>query len=98
MDKIDVMPLLSKAKIDHILPTLKCCKKKREPTFHHDLQIALLNELKLPVPETVEEIEADPFLLLGYGVNAYFSSLTSVIKMFAMVSWAHHLIRSVQKK
>lgn len=32
------------------------------------------------------DVQKDPFLLLGYGVNAYFASMLHMAKMFAMVT------------
>lgn len=31
-------------------------------------------------------IEKDPFLLLGYGVNAYFNTMIHLTKMFAVIT------------
>lgn len=46
--------------------------------------MALLNEMDLLLPENAEEIEEDPYLLLGYGINAYFEIL---IYCFQMCIW-----------
>ena len=37
-------------------------------------------------PKNQEQIKNDPFLLLGYGVNAYFSTMMHIAKMFAVIS------------
>ena len=40
------------------------------------------------LPENDEEIEEDPYLLLGYGLNAYFDVLMSAVNMFIVLSVA----------
>lgn len=52
------------------------------------MKLALLSELDLPLPENDEEIEEDPYLLLGYGLNAYFDVLMSAVKMFMVLTVA----------
>lgn len=53
-------------------------KKKKEP-FADALNQCLLKELDLLPPEVDMN---DPYLALGYGVNAYFSILGQISKMF----------------
>jgi hypothetical protein len=43
--------------------------------FKFGLRKALMQEMDLTPPEGQDAIEGDPFLLLGYGVNAYFDIL-----------------------
>ena len=51
-----------------------CCAKKKKP-FAQALMVCLLNELELEAPE----VNADePYLALGYGINAYFQILNSL--------------------
>ena len=88
MDIEDTHPLKFKARVEHILPICKRCKKKEKPSFKHSMRLALLSELDLPAPENDEEIEEDPFLLLGYGLNAYFDVLVSAMNMFLVLSIA----------
>lgn len=52
------------------------------------MKLALLSELDLPLPENDEEIEEDPYLLLGYGLNAYFDVLMSAVWMFVVLTVA----------
>ena len=52
------------------------------------MKLALLSELDLPLPENDEEIEEDPYLLLGYGLNAYFDVLMSAVGMFIVLTVA----------
>lgn len=88
MDIQDTHPLKEKARLEHILPICKRCKKKDKPNFKHSVKLALLSELDLPLPENDEEIEEDPFLLLGYGLNAYFDVLLSAVSMFLVLTVA----------
>ena len=50
------------------------------------MRLALLNELDLILPENAEEVEEDPYLLLGYGINAYFDILSYLMKVFFVIS------------
>jgi hypothetical protein len=56
--------------------------KKKKP-FAQALKLSILQELNLTPPE---ENLSEPFLTLGYGVNAYFDILASVSKMFLWVT------------
>jgi hypothetical protein len=62
----------------HYVPGCRKCCKKPEQSFRSKLKNALLDELELPVPENDEEIRDDPYLLLGYGCNAYYDVLRAV--------------------
>jgi len=42
--------------------------------------------MDLVPPEGDELIQADPFLLLGYGVNAYFDILYQLINCFVFIT------------
>ena len=55
-----------------------CCAKKRKP-FKSALRECMLNELDLKAPK---EDLSDPYLVLGYGVNAYYQILASLARMF----------------
>jgi hypothetical protein len=80
MDIEDLHPLRSRVKFDHIVPALKifrsCIKKK--PDFKHALRKTLLDEMKIKMPKSENQIIEDPFLILGYGVNAYFDIMLSL--------------------
>lgn len=86
MDLQDIHPLKRLTKSKHILPILSKCQKEPKPSFESQLKLALLNELDLPAPENSGEIAKDPFLLLGYGINAYFSLMTSIAKLFLVLT------------
>jgi len=80
MDIEDMHPLRSRAKFEHILPSLKifrtCIKKK--PDFKHALRKTLLEEMSIKMPKSDTQILNDPFLMLGYGINAYFDIIMSL--------------------
>lgn len=42
--------------------------------------------MNVKIPSSEENYHNDPYLLIGYGVNAYFSIMLSLSKMFAMVA------------
>lgn len=93
MDIEDLQPLEKRVKIEHICRCLKpCCK--RPLSFGQVVKTVLLEELsslgdasvKLKEPKNKEQLKDDPFLLLGYGVNAYFGSMLHLVKMFTMIS------------
>lgn len=55
-----------------------CCIKNKKP-FANALKLCILGELELAAPE--EKLD-EPYLALGYGINAYFEICASVSKMF----------------
>ena len=58
------------------------CAKAKKP-FATALQVCILNEMELEPPEINLD---DPYLALGYGINAYFQILASVARMFFWVT------------
>lgn len=58
-----------------------CCAKKKKP-FKEALKQCMLEELELKAPK---ENMDDPYLVLGYGVNAYYQILASLARMFFWV-------------
>jgi len=81
--------LRAKAAPDDIVPPLKvfrlCCGKRRED-FHHSLRKTLLEEMEIKMPKSESEIVDEPFLLLGYGVNAFFDIQRSLAWMFLIIT------------
>ena len=79
------------ARIDQVLPFLKpftkcgCCKKKKGD-FQHALRTAILKKMGKKVPKNDRELREEPFLMLGYGVNAYLDIMLSLSKMFLMIT------------
>lgn len=81
MDIEDLHPLRDRAKFDNILPALSFLRKcrKRKPDFKHALRKTLLEEMNIKMPKSESQIIDDPFLILGYGVNAYFDIMLSLV-------------------
>lgn len=46
--------------------------RNRKPDFKQKLKETLLLQMKIKLSKGEAEINKEPFLLLGYGVNAYF--------------------------
>jgi hypothetical protein len=63
-----------------------CFKKKKEVRFEDSLRAALLAEMDLKISKADMEIQEDPFLLLGYGMNAYFDVLISLSRMMLAIT------------
>lgn len=84
-DLEDLHPLRKTVNWPHIAKCCKfvcCCAKKKKP-FAQALQLCLLGELELDAPEVNL---TEPYLLLGYGVNAYFQILASLAVIFFWVT------------
>jgi hypothetical protein len=91
MDVEDLHPMRRRAKLDMILPFLKPfrhCRKTPKPDFRHALRKTLLEEMEIKIPKSEIELIKEPFLMLGYGVNAYFDVMYSVMWMFIIISLA----------
>jgi hypothetical protein len=86
MDIQDIIPLREITDPQHIAPWFKTCFKPREQPFKFALKKALLEELGLEAPESDQQIAEDPFLLLGYGINAFFDLLSSLSTMFVWIT------------
>jgi len=63
-----------------------CCCKKTRPNFKLALKKSLLNKLDMKIPKSDINLEKDPFLQLGYGINAYFDIISSITWMFCFMS------------
>jgi hypothetical protein len=86
MDIQDSQPLKDKVEPEHILPIMKlfgCNKNKNK--FKLGLKNSLLHELGFKAPKSEREIENEPFLLLGYGINSYFDILLSLCCLFIIL-------------
>ena len=84
-----VHPLKQMVKVEHLLPQLSFILKrcfKRKPDFKTTLRETLLKQMKFKLPKAEVEIKQDPFLLLGYGVNAYFDIMLSFCTMFLCIT------------
>ena len=79
----DRHPLKSLVEWHHIWSVFALCTKKKPIGFSVALRRVLLKEMDMDLPE--ENIE-DPFLLSGYGINAYFDVLKVLSSMFLIIS------------
>ena len=88
MDIEDMHPLRTRAKFEHIVPSCACFRKclKKKPDFKHSLRKTLLGEMKIKMPKSENTLMDDPFLILGYGVNAYFDIMISLALMCFIVT------------
>ena len=87
-DVEDMHPLRTRAKFEHIVPSLsifrRCIKKK--PDFKHSLRQTLLAEMDLKLPKNEHTLMEEPFLILGYGINAYFDIMMSLSIMCLVIT------------
>jgi hypothetical protein len=45
-----------------------------------------LEEMQIRMPKSEAQLQSEPFLRLGYGVNAYFDIMLSIFYMFVFIS------------
>ena len=45
-----------------------------------------MNELQVKIPKTEKEVQDDPYLMLGYGLNAFFDVMFSMMQMFVCIT------------
>ena len=88
MDIEDIHPLREKVELEHITPILTWCFKSKKREFKYNLRQAMLHELGIKMPKSEKQTQEDPFLILGYGVNAFFDILLSLCLMFCTISIA----------
>jgi len=86
MDIEDNHPLRERVHYEHIMPLCKLCKKDRIPGFKTSLRYTILAEMGIKKPKNDDMMREDPFLYLGYGVNAYFNVMLNLSKMFGMIT------------
>ena len=65
-----------------------CCCLLRERKKRFDLAIkrSLRRKLALSVSKADAKLEADPFLLLGYGLNSYFDVIARLMILMAAIT------------
>ena len=63
-----------------------CILPKRKKRFDLALKKSLRRQLGLPVLKNDAKLEADPFLILGYGMNAYLDIMVMLMKMMGFIS------------
>jgi hypothetical protein len=81
----DLHPLRERVLNPHLMPCFKSCLKKPKPRFKAELRKALIAELGFRLPKN-EEIEKDPFLILGYGINSYLDIMMNLFWMFTIIT------------
>lgn len=91
MDIQDLHPIRDTVTLFDIVPLLRVCRSKRQAqksqnAFRLKLKECIFNELDLEIPKSDRDIEKEPFLLFGYGVNAYFDLTLSLLQMFLVIS------------
>ena len=75
MNIMEMHPMRTRIKYDDILPPLKNlrrCFGKKKPEFDYGLRKALMTKMGFHVNKSDGEIAEHPWLLLGYGINAFF--------------------------
>ena len=73
---------LNEIPITKALPSLeyfRCCFKKPKKSFKFALRQSLLEKLDIRMPKSEIKLEEDPYLRLGFGMNAYFDTLKILI-------------------
>ena len=60
--------------------------KPSKTPFKYALKEALLKELGLKAPKNDKLIAKDPFIMFGYGINAFFDMLSSISTMFVWIT------------
>ena len=63
-----------------------CCIPKRKRRFKVGLRNSLRRKLDIPDPEDYEELQKDPFLICGYGINSYFELITQMFYLMLTIS------------
>jgi hypothetical protein len=88
-DLEDMHPLRQQATLMHVEPCLgrSCCCVcfKNKPDFRYAVKESILRELGLKLPRNEYGIVEDPYLMLGYGANAFFEVLANIAAMFLFI-------------
>lgn len=93
MEIEDIHPLRQKAFFcKDVIPFLSCfhTKEDERADFRNALRKSLMADLDITISEDMREqnkmLKDDPFLYLGYGVNAYFRILYQMMNLFIIVT------------
>ena len=54
-------------------------------SFKIGLKKAIRNKLNIKVPKSDERVDKDPYLLLGYGMNSYFTVMVQLMVLCALI-------------
>jgi hypothetical protein len=85
---IDKSHPLSRTPLLKVLPYCRfcpCCVKKPKKDFRMALRKSLLNKLNMKMSKTDILLEQDPFLRLGFGMNAFFDTLTYLMRLMLLM-------------
>lgn len=84
----DLAPLKEMVGVHHISPILQYvpCFKNKNVGFRYALRECICNELGVAVPESEKGLLDNPYLMGGYGVNAYFNILDYLSQMFLFIT------------
>lgn len=83
----DMHPLSDKAKSYHIVPQCGWCLHKiKKPNFKHALRQTLMQDMGLHLSRHEDELIENPFLMLGFGINAYFDMMLQLCEMFFIIT------------
>lgn len=62
-----------------------CCLPKRKMGFKLGLKTGLRNRLGIKVPKSDLRVDKDPYLLLGYGMNSYFTVMLQLMWLCVLI-------------
>jgi hypothetical protein len=74
LELIDKKHPMRDTPMSKVWPFLDLCRcgRKEKKNFKIALKKTIRNELGIPVPKGDKNISSNPYLLLGFGFNAYF--------------------------
>jgi hypothetical protein len=83
----DMHPLQDRARSYHIVPQCSMClRSNRKPNFRHAVRQTLMADMGLHLSKHEDEIIENPFLILGFGINAYFDMMLQLCEMFVIIT------------
>jgi len=63
----------------------RCCLRKPKKDFRLALKKSLLKKMDMKMPKTDMKLEEDPFLRLGFGMNAYYDTLKYLMVLMLLL-------------
>ena len=63
-----------------------CCVNQRKRSFRWALKRSIRQKLEIPSTKADKIIEEDPYLLLGYGINSYFTTMLQLLLLMVAIS------------
>jgi len=64
---------------------VKCCLRKPKKDFKLALRKSLLKKMDMRMPKNDMKLEEDPYLRLGFGMNAYYDTLRYLMIMMFLI-------------